>query len=49
MYTYLMLPAAVRAEVPAVAAERRERRERRAHRPASQLFPTPGHRDDLRH
>ena len=48
MYTYLMLPAAVRAEVPAVAAERRERRERRARRPASQLFPAPGHRDDLR-
>jgi hypothetical protein len=30
MYTYLMLPAAVRAEVPAVAMERRERREQRA-------------------
>lgn len=30
MYTYLMLPAAVRAEVPAVAAARRDRRERHA-------------------
>jgi hypothetical protein len=32
MYTYLMLPGAVRAEVPALAAERRERRERRQRR-----------------
>ena len=43
MYTYLMLPAAVRAEVPAVAAERRDCRQRQAHRPFSQLFPAPGH------
>ncbi|HEY3409513.1 MAG TPA: hypothetical protein VGK53_15185 [Propionicimonas sp.] len=49
MYTYLMLPAAVRAEVPAVALERRERRERRGRRPISQLFPAPGHRAGRRH
>jgi hypothetical protein len=30
MYTYLMLPGAVRAEVPALANERRERRQRRS-------------------
>jgi hypothetical protein len=34
MYTYLMLPAAVRAEVPALALERRERGERRPSRSA---------------
>jgi hypothetical protein len=34
MYTYLMLPGAVRAEVPALANERRERRERRQRRSA---------------
>lgn len=42
MYTFLMLPAAVRAEVPATAAERRSRRERRdgrSHRPAVHLLP----------
>jgi hypothetical protein len=49
MYTYLMLPAAVRAEVPAVAAERRERRQQRAPHPVSQLFPAPGHRAGHRH
>jgi hypothetical protein len=30
MYTYLMLPVAVRAEVPALARERWERRELRS-------------------
>ena len=34
MYTYLMLPGAVRADVPALTAERRERRERRQRRSA---------------
>ena len=49
MYTYLMLPAAVRAEVPAVALERRERRERRGRHLVSRLFPAPGHRAGRRH
>ena len=34
MYTYLMLPAEVRAEVPAIAAERRDRRRRGSRGPA---------------